>query len=110
MFCCMLYIDLDFLKVQQTIETLNHQSELRAYTKVFLLKPKMFLSLSCILKPIKCNESNMIGFSCIVMPLWRACGTTYVHCISENGGPIFRVGIVPEHESSLQEFKHLMLF
>ncbi len=52
----------------------------------------------------------MNGFSCIVMPVWRAWGTTYVHCISENGGPIFRVGIVPEHDSSLQEFKHLMLF
>jgi hypothetical protein len=33
-----------------------------------------------------------------------------VHCISENGGPIFRVGIVLEHDSSLQEFKYLMLF
>ena len=24
-----------------------------------------------------------------------------MHCISESGGPIFRVGIVPEHDSSL---------
>jgi hypothetical protein len=38
-------------------------------TKVVPLKPNKFLSLSCILKPIKCNESNMIGFSCIVMPM-----------------------------------------
>jgi len=52
----------------------------------------------------------MIGFSCIIMPLWRAWCTTSIYCISESGGPISRVGIVPEHDISLQEFKHPMIF
>jgi hypothetical protein len=55
-----------------------------------------FLSLSCILKPIKCNESNMIGFSCIVMPSWRAWGTTYVHCIS-----VFIPGTITWHRQKI---------
>jgi hypothetical protein len=40
----------------------------------------------------------LIGFSCVLVSLWRVWCMTYKYWISGDDGAIFRVGVVPSLE------------
>ena len=55
-------------------------------------------------------NTNLAAFSCILILYGGLDAWPIYLCFSGNYVAIFRVGDVPEHDISLQDFKHPMIF